>query len=99
MNTLPRPLPAVGASNWLPSRVTRLVGSSTNAVEVADVELMLPGKALKFTRVLLYEKLVFIIQRFARRLRPVSSKPLNVFVGSPSTLVNRTIVGRVKVGW
>src|SRR5215472_11345175 len=82
MKTFPIPLPEVGTSSCAPSRSARLVGSSAKDVDwpaedaLVAAEVMLPGKEPKWRVASLNTKLVFIIQRFDIRLRPVTSRPL-----------------------
>ena len=75
----------------------RLVGSSTIVDELVAVEMMLPANELKFTSVLLYEKLELASQWFASRFRAVTSRPLNVRL-KPGTFVSVTTVGIWKFG-
>ena len=77
-------------------RVAAFLGDHLDCV--VDVEMMLPVKSLKFTSVLLYEKLVFISQWFESRFRAFTSKPLNARL-KPFAFVSVTIVGIWKVGW
>ena len=70
-NMLPMPAPAVGSRYLVPVALVDVV----RVLGIADAAGWLPWSS---GTVLLYEKLVFIIQWLDIRLRPISSKPLNV---------------------